>query len=229
MKSPALIRWCGLAAILGGASGIVLTPVLTFAGWLEAPGGGEPPPMSWARIVEPVVMPLVSFGTADDAYYLYGRMVFPIYLLFLIGLLGLRARMALRTHRPAERAFRIALIGIAMNLAGNVSDYWLGREILGQYLWGFGYMIGTLIGTLVYSTGAVLLGWIVLRTGSLPRWNGWVLIVAPILGISLAFWGVHYTPANFILGNSLGWLLLGYVLFSRNHPTGQGRTGRSIV
>jgi len=185
--------------------------------------------MSWARIVEPVVMPLVSFGTADDAYYLYGRMVFPIYLLFLIGLLGLRARMALRTHRPAERAFRIALIGIAMNLAGNVSDYWLGREILGQYLWGFGYMIGTLIGTLVYSTGAVLLGWIILRTGSLPRWNGWVLIVAPILGISLAFWGVHYTPANFILGNSLGWLLLGYVLFSRNHPTGQGRTGRSIV
>ncbi len=103
------------------------------------------------------------------------------------------------------------MVGLAMNLAGNVSDYWLGLDVLGQYLWGFGFTVGTLIGTLVYTVGAVLLGRAILRTGPLPRWTGWTLIVAPLLGVSLAFWGVYYLPANFILGNSLGWLLLGYV------------------
>jgi len=76
-------------------------------------------------------------------------------------------------------------------------------------------MIGTLLGTLVYTVGAVLLG----RAGSLPRWSGWVLVVAPLLGISLASWGVYYIPANFVLGNGLGWALLGYVLWSSSaHP-----------
>ena len=85
MSPRAAIRWSGPAAILGGVLGLLLTPVLTFAGWMEAPGGVVTPPMAWARAVEPVVMPLVTFGTPDDAYYLYGRMVFPIYSLFLVG------------------------------------------------------------------------------------------------------------------------------------------------
>ncbi len=216
MSSSKLERWSGLAATLGGVMGILVTPMLTFAGFLTDPGNGAPPSMLWAQIVAPVVIPLVTFGTADDAYYLYGRMLLPIYLLFLIGLLGLRSRLAESTYRPAERAFRTALAGIAMNIAGNVTDYWLGKEVLGQYLWGFGFMIGTLIGTLIYSVGAVLLGRAILHTSSLPCWSGWVLIATPILGISLTFWGVYYIPANFILGNGLGWLLLGYVLWSKN-------------
>ena len=213
MTSSSLIRLSDLAAILGGTMGILVTPMLTFAGFLTDPSDGAPPQMLWARVVEPVVMPLVSFGTADDAYYLYGRMLFPIYALFLAGLLGLRVRLTAGTRR----GFRIALVGLVMNLAGNVSDYWLGLEVLGQYLWGFGFMVGTLIGTLIYTVGAVLLGRAILRTGSLPRWTGWTLIVAPLLGISLAFWGVYYLPANFILGNGLGWLLLGHVLWSKGN------------
>ena len=178
--------------------GVLLTAVLTFAGWMEAPGGVVAPPMAGARAVGPVVMPLVTFGTPDDAYSLYGRMVFPICSLSLVSLLGLRTRLALRTDRAAERAFRMALVGLMMSLAGNVSDYWLGREVLGQYLWGFGFMIGTLLGTLVYKVGAVLLGRAGLHTGSLLRWSGWVLVVSPLLGVSLAFWGVHYIPAKFV-------------------------------
>lgn len=54
-------------------------------------------------------------------------------------------------------------------------------------------------------------------------------MVAPVLGISLAFWGVYYTPANFLLGNGLGWLLLGYALWSQNHATGQRHAGGSIA
>ena len=71
-----------------------------------------------------------------------------------------------------------------------------------------------MLGTLVYSIGAVLLGSAILRTGALPRWSGAVLILAPLLGISMLFWGVRYIPANFILGNSLGWIIIGYILWS---------------
>ena len=91
--------------------------------------------------------------------------------------------------------------------------------MLGQHLWGFGFMIGTLLGTLVYTVGALLLGRAILRTGSLPRRSGWVLVVSPLLGVLLAFWGVYYTPQNFVLGYGLGWALLGYVLWSSSaHP-----------
>lgn len=51
MSPRAAIRWSGPAAILGGVLGILLTPVLTFAGWMEAPGGVVTPPMAWARTV----------------------------------------------------------------------------------------------------------------------------------------------------------------------------------
>ncbi len=101
-----------------------------------------------------------------------------------------------------------------MNVGGNIADYWLGRETLGQGLWGAGFTIGTMLGTLVYTTGAVLLGSAILRTGALPRWTGVVLILAPLLGVSMLFWGVRYIPANFILGNSIGWVVIGYILQS---------------
>jgi len=36
------IQWRGLAAMLGGVLGILVAPVLTFAGWLAGPAGAPP-------------------------------------------------------------------------------------------------------------------------------------------------------------------------------------------
>ena len=214
MALGAHIRRYGFAALLGGVMGILLTPVLTFAGWISGPAG-EPPPMLWARALQPVVMRLIGFGTAERAIYLYGKMVFPIYALFVLGLFGLHLLLSGRAGRVGEWGFRLALVGLILNLLGNIGDYWLGASEALEVVAGLGFMVGTMLGTLIYTSGSVLLGWAVLRRDILPSWVGWVLILTPLLGISMLFWGVHYTPANFLLGNSICWLLLGWMLMSK--------------
>ncbi len=207
------IRYGGLAAMLGAALGIVVTPVLTFAGWMAGPANA-PPTMAWARAIRPAIMSLVTFGSPEDVLRFWGGMVLPIYLLFLGGLLGLHARLCGGADRLERRGFQIARVGLAMNVVGIMFDYWLGPEILGKVVWAAGFTVGTLIGSLVYTLGAILLGRSILHTAALPRWTGWALSLAPFLGIALGFWGVHYIPANFVLGNSVGWLLLGYALWA---------------
>lgn len=212
MKREGNIRWSGLAAMLGGVLAILLTPLATFAGFLAGPGRTYPD-MPWAQLVEPLVTPLLGFGTREEVYATYGKVFFPIYLLFLVGLTSLHARLAGRAGRLEERGFQVALLGLVMNLVGNVGDYWLGEEVLHQPLWGMSFAIGTLLGTLIYIVGSVLLGIAILRTPVLPRWSGWVLIIAPTLGIVLGLWQVRHLPSALVLPVGLGWLLVGYALW----------------
>jgi hypothetical protein len=201
--------------MLGGALAIVLTPLATFAGFLAGPGRTYPE-MPWARLVEPLVTPFLGFGAPEEVYATYGKAFFPVYLLFLIGLVSLHARISGRAGRLERRGFQVALVGLAMNLIGNIGDYWLGEEVLHQPLWGISFVIGTLLGTLVYMVGSVLLGIAILRMRVLPRWSGWALILAPTLGIVLGMWLVEHVPSAFVLPVGVGWMLLGYALWSED-------------
>ena len=203
--------------MLGGVLGIVLTPLATFAGWLAAPGQTTPPQypgMPWAQLIRPLVTPFLGFATYEEVYATYGKVFFLVYLLFLIGMVGLRARVGEHIGRSGKLAFRLAFVGLAMNLAGNVGDYWLGEKVLGQPMWGISFTIGTLVGTLVYMVGSVMLGRAILRTTVLPRWAGWALIVAPTLGIVLGLFVVIHLPSALVLPVGLGWIMIGYALWS---------------
>ena len=214
--SSGLVRWGGLAVMLGGVLAIILTPFATFADFLAAPGQLTPPEypdMPWAQLIEPLVTPFLGFGTYEEVYATYGKVFFLVYLLFLVGLVSLRARIARPTGRLEDRGFNLALLGLVMNLIGNVGDYWLGEKVLHQPLWGMSFVIGTLLGTLVYAVGSVLLGIAILRTRVLPRWSGWTLIIAPTLGIVLGSLVVIHLPSALVLPVGLGWILLGYALW----------------
>jgi hypothetical protein len=176
--------------------------------------------------MRPVIIPLVTFGARVDVLRIWGSTGLLIYLLFLLGVRGLHMRLQRQGGRLERVGFRLACVGLVMNVGGNIADYWFGREVLGQALWGAGFAIGTMLGTLVYTIGAGILGAAIMRTRALPRWSGAVLTLAPLLGISMLFWGVRYIPANFILGNSLGWLVIGYVLWS-DREIEASRTGPS--
>lgn len=213
MKREGNVRWGGLAPVLGGLLAIILTPFATFAGWMAGPGHTYPD-MMWARLIEPLVIPFLGFGPREEVYATYGKMFFPIYLLFMIGLVSLHARIAERTGRLEGRGFRVAFTGLVMNLIGNIGDYWLGKEVLHQPLWGMTFATGTMLGTLVYVVGSVLLGISILRTTVLSRWSGWTLIIAPTLGIVLGLWQIKHLPSALVLPVGLGWIVLGFALWS---------------
>ena len=211
------IYWGGAAAVVGGVLAIVLTPFATFAGWLAGPDQTTPPTypdMPWAQLIEPLVTPFLGFGTYEEVYATYGKAFFLVYVLFLLGLVGLLVRVGEHTGRSGMWGFGLAFIGLAMNLIGNVGDYWLGREVLGQPLWGMSFAVGTLLGTLVYVVGSFILGCAILRTGVLPRWGGWTLIVAPTLGIMSGLLVVVHLPSALVLPAGLGWVLIGRALWT---------------
>lgn len=224
MNGEGHIRWGGLVAMLGGVLAMILTPFATFAGSLAGPARTYPE-MSWAKLIEPLVTPFLGFGTHGEVYATYGKVFFLVYLLFMIGLVSLHARLDGYAGRLERRGFQIVLLGLVMNLMGNVADYWFGDEILHESLRGLIFTLGTGLGTLVYVIGSVLLGVAILRTRVLPRWSGWTLITAPTLGIVLGLWLVEHLPSALVLPVGLGWILLGYTLWSEDSLPGR-REGR---
>ena len=203
--------------MLGGVSGISLTPLATSAYYYEAEAGGwnEVPP-TWVPPLRSTLGSLLTFASPAEVYAIYGSGFFPILLLFLVGLVCLRANAGDRLGRPGRWSFMLTFVGLAMNLVGNVTDYWLGEKVLGQVLWGGSFAIFTLLGTLVLITGLVLLGLSALRMQALPRWIAWPLIILPPSGILLTFWGIKHTPSATMLPLSIAWILLGYVLWSKS-------------
>ncbi|GAC1540755.1 MAG: hypothetical protein NVS2B7_13110 [Herpetosiphon sp.] len=224
-----LLRWGGVAAMVAGVLGLVLTPLATFAGWLAGPDQTMPPQypdMLWARLIKPLVTPFLGFGTYEEVYATYGKVFFLVYVLFLLGLVALRAAVGPDLSRSGTQGFKLARIGLAMNLLGNVGDYWLGKRVLGQPLWGIAFAVGTLLGTLVYMSGSVILGRAILQTTLLPRWTGWTLSIAPTLGIVVGSLVIRHLPSALVLPVGLGWLLLGYGLWS-GRGTVRGTARRS--
>ncbi len=71
--SSSTVRWGGLAAMVGGALGIILTPPFAVASAFSYPGGTEDLP-SWTRWVI-AVFPL-DFASGERVYFTYGRLYF---------------------------------------------------------------------------------------------------------------------------------------------------------
>lgn len=71
MSSSGIVRWGGLAAMLGGTLGIVLAPILTYL-----------------------------LTTSSGAYLIFGKGYFLVYLGCLAGLMGLNAQRMRSPRRP---------------------------------------------------------------------------------------------------------------------------------
>lgn len=228
---PALVRWSGVAAIIGGVVAIIVTPFVTFAGFLAAPGGGAEPWMPWARHLRPLVLSFLNFGAPEVVYATYGKVFLLVYGCFLFGLAGLRRWFDEEGLSPTPLArlrlgLRLARIGLVMNLLGNIGDYWLGRDILGQVAWGLSFGIGTMLGLLVYMLGSLLLGVTLLRDNRphLSRWLAVPLLLSPPAAIALTVPAVpsaivHLpTAPTFALG--VAWIVLGAALSAYHHARG---------
>jgi hypothetical protein len=156
--SSVLVRFSGLAAILGGVLGIVLTPILSYL---------------WA--------------TYSDSYLYFGRAYFLVYLGCLLGLAGLYALRRGRRAHVESWGFGLTFVGLCGGLVGDVLAYWggpPGQDF--TQLQGKGFAIEVL-GLLLILIGSVVLGVAFLRANALPRLVPWVLIAAGPAGLAFTF------------------------------------------
>jgi len=202
MASQRLIRWSGLATMLGGLLFMVLWRL---AGMAES-----------TKVL----------GLTESAY---GRMNTASLLLLTAGLAGLylHTRQAARFGRLGVAGFVLAFIGVALMVLGNVIEWWISDLMfadvpLGEFKPGTHAGWGIfLIGLCVLSVGLVLVGIATIQAKALPRWSSVLplvtgLLLAPgfLVALSIGEWGF------WVIVLSLGvWMLLGYVVWSEAKDT----------
>jgi hypothetical protein len=190
MLTSGLIRWGGLAAMLSGMLGIVLTPILTYL---------------WTSY--------------SDMYLAYGRAYFLVYLGCLVGLMGLNAQRKRSSGQSTTEKLSIGITfaGLALSLVGDILAYWgdvLGGELVagGEFttIQADGFII-EMLGLLLLLVGSVFLGVTYLRANVLPRSLAWLLILAGPGGVLLS---ALHAPSGTMLLFCFAWVALGYALWS---------------
>ena len=214
------MRLGGLVALLGGLLCLLLTPIQA-----HIFSGADAPPLVLAA------RPLLDLADGLhrtlgprlglDAYYLYGRMFFLVYLAAIAGLVGLHALQGGRERR--ERVwFHVVLGGLVLALLGDVVAYWGGSgDISESPVQGLGFTF-EMLSVLAMLIGSVLYGRVTLRGDALPDWVAWLLVIAGPAAVPVVFL-VNYIPHAAVLPFSLTMAVVGCFLLAR------GRRGRRRI
>jgi hypothetical protein len=196
LHSISFVRWCGLAAMLGGALWVIGNVIHA-----SKPQG--------CIAAECALRPMRDTGALEDILMLLSLM------LFVVGAAGLLvlARRLGRFGRMGNTGVVIGAVGVVvLVIAGLIQALFFGGD--------FPLMPGFVIpGVLALIVGFVLLGIAILRAGVLPRWGALLFIVG-----ALAMLGFNEQNWRTLLAIPLGvaWVAVGYVLWSGvSVPTGQ--------
>ncbi len=206
------VRWAGLTALLGGLLCVLLTPIQA-----SIFSGADTPPLVLAAgpLLDLANRIHGTFGSRLDldAYYLYGRMFFLVYLGVVAGLVVLHALQSRGV--PRERLwFRVVLGGLSLALVGDVVAYWGGSgDISDSPAQGLGFTF-EMLAVLVVLIGSVFYGRVTLRGSVVPNWAAWLLVIAGPAAIPVVLL-TKYIPHGAVLPLSLAMAVVGYFLLTR--------------
>ena len=213
-----LIRWSGLAAILGGVIEILVAPLVNSAYSMTAHGADLVPP--WEPALSVALRPLFTFAPPEAVYETYGRLHLLVFLSLLYGVLGLRAWRGERAGGLERWGYRLSVAGLVLNVPGNLLDYWIqGNSAPGAFgsAGDWGFLLGTVLGLLLLVVGSIFLGVALLR-GGVARLPAWLLILLLPGSVLLGLLGFANAPANPMLWYGIAWVLLGRFLWTADAP-----------
>ncbi len=211
MKASTIARLAGLATLLGG---LLWIPLRYFSA------------ASWDN-------PILGLG-----YRGWNSLVPIPLLLLLLGVLALRARYGEGIGRLGRVGLGITAVGLAGMAIGVIVEFWWAGGLAGNRLGAnIGWVVYLASYVLVLTLGLWLFGIALIRTAQLRAWSLVPLLMGALtlswpLAISLGgAWQSEWAEPVFGLGwqelFGLGWLPVGYVLYSdRTHTSGQPRPTR---
>ena len=209
-----LVRWGGLAALVGGLLCLLLTPIQAS---IFSRADASPFVLATEPLLDLAGTIHGTFGPrlGLDEYYFYGRMFFLVYLGAIAGLAGLHALQSGVVRREGPW-FRVVLVGLVGALVGDVVAYWGGSgDISESPVQGLGFTF-EMLAVLAVLIGSVPYGRATLGGGAVPRWAAWPLVVAGPAAVPAVLL-TGYVPHGAVLPFSLAMAIVGCLLLTRRH------------
>jgi hypothetical protein len=205
--SPDQVRWAGLAAMVGGALGLVFAPLYSLAYFATADGAADadsPWVRAWADPARHLLDPLLTFASPDVVRLAYFKLFLFIVVGMLAGLVGLHASQAENGGRLERWGFRVSLLGLLLLTIGALAGYW-------PPLLGFSFVAFIVTGLLLLVAGSPLFGLGTWRAGVAPRLGAALLIVG---GPAMLLISEVATLGGGLVLIYLAWVVLGHSLWS---------------
>jgi hypothetical protein len=216
LDAPKWFPWSGLAAILGGAIAIALTPAFASAYFIAYPGFDTVP--FWVEPLEPHLGPLLTFASPDGVYETYGKVYDLVYLLFLPAVLALH-RVHGESPSPTEsRGYALLTTGLLAAFVGVAGDYWAD---------GITFLISVL-GLLIMAVGVTTYGVALHRSRVVPRWCAWMFILCGP-GTLIFMVLIGHIPSGPTFPFAVTWLVLGFMLLLKKGIGPPRPSGRRVT
>jgi len=209
--SPDQVRWTGLAAMVGGALGLVFAPLYSLAYFATADGAADANSAwvrAWADPARDLLDPLLTFASPDVVRVTYFKLFLFIVVGMLAGAVGLHASQARHSGRLERWGFRATFVGLLLLTVGAFSGYW-------PPLLGFSFVAFILPGLLLLVVGSPLFGLGTWRAGVAPRIGAGLLIVG---GPAVLLISEVATLGGGLVLMYLAWVVLGHSLWSATTP-----------
>ena len=211
MLSANLVRWGGLAALVGGVIGILYFPFHASAYFATQDGSAAldaPWVAAWAEPFARVFDPILTFASPHDVYTTFGKILVLVVLGFLAGVLALHSQQVAGAGRLEKWGFRVSLLGSVLGTVGAFGEYYT------PYL-DFSFLAFSAPGILLLMFGSLLFGIGTLRAGMTPRLGAWLLTLGGFPGIILMTVLLGHLSGGLLLLD-FAWVVLGYALWTQS-------------
>lgn len=223
MSADKIVRIGAYASILSGFTWLMLTPFMATIGICQGNcpfWEGQPLVIRTLGRVA-VDQGWLSLAAPDILYFRYGRFFFLVYVLIILGFIGLHhahRQRVIQSHQLNHRAYVMLLVSLIIAAVGDFTSYGIGVSSQAAWRFGFGVEVVAWLGVML---GTLLYGITILLQHAFHPVMGWLLILAALLMPATFFdrFLVHYAPNAQLLPFAVVWPIVGVYLLS-SRPSG---------
>jgi hypothetical protein len=200
-------RLAGLAAMVSGVLGVLVSPFYSLAYFASSDGAGEAESaatQAWAEPARDLLEPLLTFASADVVRITYGKLWLFVWIGILAGLVGLHARHGAQGGRLERWGFRASFAGLLLMAIG-AFGFWL------EFALDFAAFL-LFPGLLLLALASPIFGLGTWRAGVAPRTGALLLVVG---GPAVLVISEIATLGGGLVLLYVAWVVLGYALWSK--------------
>lgn len=213
-QNTRLSRYAGVAAIVGGALGIILAPIMVIVKYMT--GWSVIPEPAWIQILQPALGSILSFTSPVGLWVAYGRLYTLALVLMFLGLLALYAQTGTNRGRIGTAGYWVLLVGLCLVIPGDAvhTATWhqngLTTPTPGTNVVANRAYATHMMGMNFVMVGTLMVGISALRKRFLAPWLAWLFVLTLPSAVIASVTLLPTTPSGALWLFSLMMISVGY-------------------